>query len=77
MVKIQYNYSKLLGKIKERGYTQVLLASKMGISETTLNLSLGNKRAFKQDEIIAACSILDIPLCEVDNYFFCHKSLEN
>lgn len=73
---IFYDYSKLLGKIREKGFTQVSLAEALGISETTLNLSLGNKRAFKQDEILKVCDILSIPLENVTDYFFCHKTLE-
>lgn len=70
---ILYDYSKLLGKIREKGFTQVSLAEALGISETTLNLSLGNKRAFKQDEILKVCDILSIPLENVTDYFFATK----
>lgn len=76
MEKIEYDYSKLLGKMKEKGFTQKSLAKQLGISETSLNFSLGNKRMFKQDEILNICSILDIPIKLVDDYFFCHQSLE-
>lgn len=72
MGEIKYNYSKLLGKIKEKGFTQVSLAKKIGVSETTLNFSLGNKRPFKQDEILKLCAVLDIPLQSLDDYFFSH-----
>ena len=76
MGSVLYDYSKLLGRIREKGFTKVTLAEAIGISETTLNLSLGNKRAFKQDEILKACEILGIPLESVNSYFFCHKTLE-
>lgn len=72
MSKIIYDYSKLLGKIREKGFTQVSLAKELGVSETTLNFSLVNKRAFKQDEILKLCDILEIPLQSLDDYFFCH-----
>ena len=72
MGKIIYDYSKLLGKIREKGFTQVSLAKELGVSETTLNFSLGNKRAFKQNEILKLCDILEIPLQSLDDYFFCH-----
>lgn len=67
---IKYDYSKLLGKIREKGLTQVDLAKEIGISEATLNFSLKNKRPFKQDEIIRICEILCISLESVETYFF-------
>lgn len=70
---IKYDYSKLLGKIREKGLTQVELAKKIGISEATLNFSLKNKRPFKQDEIIRICEILCIGLESVETYFFNRK----
>ena len=70
MEKIKYDYSKLLCRIKEKGFTQKSLSKAVGISETSLNFSLGNKRTFKQDEILSLCSILEIPIQSVDDYFF-------
>lgn len=70
---IKYDYSKLLGKIREKGMTQVELAKEIGISEATLNFSLKNKRPFKQDEIIRICEILCISLESVETYFFNRK----
>ena len=51
MQKTQYDYSKLLGRMKEKGYTQAALAAVLGISEVTLNLALNNNRDFRQSEI--------------------------
>lgn len=73
MVKINdYDYSKLLGRMREKGYTQIDVCKKMNVSETTLNLTLGNKRAFRQTEISKLCEILEIALEDVAIYFFCH-----
>ena len=66
----EYNYSLLLGRMKEKGYTQARLANALGISETSLNLRLKNKLNFRQDEIISASDILDIPLKDLEAYFF-------
>lgn len=71
-----YDYSKLLGKIRERRITQRELASAIGISETSLNLSLNCKRPFKQSEISGICELLSIPLANVDAYFFCKHTIE-
>lgn len=71
---LKCDYSKLLGKIREKGMTQVELAKEIGISEATLNFSLKNKRPFKQDEIFKICEILEIKLDCITSYFFAIKS---
>ena len=68
----QYDYSKLAGRMKEYKYTQETLSKALGISETTLNLSLNNKRDFKQNEILKVCEILHIPKSRLTEYFFAH-----
>lgn len=68
----QYNYSKLAGRMKEYKYTQETLSKALGISETTLNLSLNNKRDFKQNEILNICELLHIPKSRLAEYFFAH-----
>lgn len=67
-----YNYSKLLGAMREQGYTQESLAKALGISACSLNLTLNNKRDFRQDEISKASEILGIPVSEISVYFFSH-----
>ena len=67
-----YNYSKLLGAMREQGYTQESLAKALGISACSLNLTLNNKRDFRQDEISKASEILGIPVSEINVYFFSH-----
>ena len=73
----QYDYSNLLGMMRKKKYTQDRLAEKIGISATSMNLSLNNKRDFKQEEILAICRELDVALSEVSEYFFCRVPLEN
>lgn len=65
----RYDYSKLLGRMRECGYTQAMLAKAIGISETSLNLSLNNKRDFDQDEMIRSCDTLGIPIEQISEYF--------
>lgn len=67
-----YNYSRLLGKIREKGYSQKQLAKEVGISETSINLKLNNKSMFRQDEIVRISEKLGIPLALCDQYFFEH-----
>ena len=57
-----YNYSKLLGIMKEKGYSQEAIAAKIGISACSMNLKLNNKSVFRQDEMTNICTVLDIPL---------------
>jgi DNA-binding XRE family transcriptional regulator len=68
-----YDYSKLLGKIRELGYTQETLAKAVRMSESTLNLKLNNKGNFKQAEIKKICMVLCISTEEIGEYFFTQK----
>ena len=67
---MKFNYSKLLGRIKEFGYTQAQLAKAIGMSKYTLNVKLNNKFTFSQDEILAICKVLSIPVCEIGKFFY-------
>ena len=67
----KYDYSKLLGRMREKGYTQETLAIKIGISPASMNIKLCNKSDFKQSEIKTICVILEIPFDEIPLYFFC------
>jgi Helix-turn-helix. len=69
----EYNYSKLLGRIKECGFTQVSLAKRLGIDASTLNLTINNKRNFRQNEILRIAEILCIQPIEITSYFFVQK----
>lgn len=67
---MKFNYSKLLGRIRENGFTQATLADAIGISKFTLNAKLNNQYFFTQSEIIAICKVLSIPHKEIPIYFF-------
>ena len=66
----RYDYRKLLGKMREQKVTQEVLAEKVEISATSMNLSLNNKRDFRQEEILVICESLDISLSDIPTYFF-------
>lgn len=68
-----YDYSKLLGKLREKGLTQVDAAKALGISECSLNLTLNNKRPFRQSEILGLCTLLSLPSESIGSYFFTRK----
>lgn len=71
---MQYNYSKLLGRIVEKVGTQSNFADQMQLSERTISLKLNGKISWKQSEIIKACSVLEIEDQDIPAYFFCVRS---
>ena len=68
-----YDYSKLLGRMKEFGYTQRELAKVIGMNKATLSAKLNNKFGFTMEEIDAICEVLDISNDEIGKYFFAKK----
>ena len=69
---MRFDYSKLLGRMRERGFTQEKLAKYIGISESTLNSKLTNKTYFNSREIDRICEALDISNEEIGAYFYTH-----
>lgn len=74
---MKYDYSKLLGRIKEICKTQENYAEALEISATALNNKLNNKVFFTQEEINKSLSILDIKDDEIKQYFFTLKVEKN
>ena len=70
---MKFDYSKLLGRIKEFGYTQETFAPHIGMSIATLSAKLNCKAYFKQLEIKRICALLEIRICEIGRYFFTIK----
>lgn len=67
-----YDYSKLLGRLREKRITQSELANRLEISEQSLNRKLKSKTQFKQNEMIRTLDIIDIGVQEIASYFFTH-----
>lgn len=65
-----FNYSKLLGRIRECGFTQATLAKAIGINKSTLSAKLNNQYHFTQPEIIAICKVLSIVHKDIPLYFY-------
>jgi len=59
-------FSKLRGRMIEKGYTGKSVAEELGITEHALSNKLTGKSEFTLKEIIAICNLLE---CTVD-YFF-------
>lgn len=68
-----YDYSKLLGRIKEKFDTREKLVPNISISITSLNLRLTNSLQFNQQDIEELCQELDIEKREIPDYFFKEK----
>ena len=67
---VNYNYSKLLGRIKECGFTQTRLADAIGINRGTLSSKLNGQYSFSMKEIDSICRELNISNDEIGAYFF-------
>lgn len=74
---MQFDFSKLLGRIKECGYTQERLAEEIVMTKTTLNLKLNNKANFTLPEMEKIRKVLRIAVEEIGAYFFTLKVQEN
>lgn len=72
-----FNYQKLRGLIKEKGYTQSDVAEVIGITAGTMSDKLNNKANFSTSEVDSICRMLDISNEEIGAYFFCAKCSEN
>lgn len=62
--------AKLNERIKESGYKLYWLANKCGMSYPTLKAKLAGEQEFKQSEIKALCTILQIDSVEMEQLFF-------
>ena len=74
MSKPQFDFSKLLGRMKEYGYTQQTMAESIGMNKGTMSQKLNNHSFFASDEIDAISVRLDILPRNVGIYFFCKMS---
>ncbi len=73
---MSFDYSKLSGKIREKYGTQSNFAKALGISERSLSLKIGGKRAWTQAEMDRAISCLELDSQDIPDYFF-KKKVQN
>lgn len=66
-----FDYSRLIGRIAEKGYTRARLALEIGITPHTLSAKLKGRGYFTQDEILKLCMILEID--DIHGYFFTQR----
>lgn len=74
---LEFDYSKLRGKIREVFGTQDKFAKALGISGATLSLKLNNISEFTQKEMAASMLLLHEPAHSVDKYFFTSQVRKN
>lgn len=65
-----FDYSKLLGRIRECFGEQDVFAKAMELSEQAVSLKLQGQREWAQDEMLRCCDVLMLPYTEIPNYFF-------
>ena len=70
---MDYDYSKIKGKIRELGLTQDEFAKYIGITQQTLSKRFENSRPFTQPEIDKAMKLFQEPLENIHKYFFTTK----
>lgn len=69
---MDYDYSKLKGKIREVYGTDAAFGKAMGLGRTSLSQKLNNKSEWAQDEMEKAMELLNIPRASIRAYFFTH-----
>lgn len=67
---MSFNHAKLLGKMRECGYTQKELADAINMNKSTLNQKLKNKSHFTALEMNNISKLLNIAPAEIGIYFF-------
>ena len=74
MERVEMDYSKLRGKIREVFGTEAAFATAMGYNRSTISAKLNNLSEWSRADMDKACVLLDIPFSNVGPYFFCRKS---
>ena len=67
---MEFQYSKLRGRIREVCGTDKKFAELMGVSKATISAKLNNRTEFSQPEILLASQILGLECSEIPTYFF-------
>jgi len=67
---MEFDYSKLIGRIIEVCGSRKEFAKRMDLSMTTINLKLNNKISWRQTEIVNALKILRLGFSDIQTYFF-------
>ena len=74
---MNYYYAKLRGRIRELYGSERKFAVALGMSTGALSARLNGVSGFRQREIEESCRLLNIPLKEIEAYFFVSKVQKN
>ena len=73
---MEFDYSRLKGRIRELNLTQDEAAIAAGLAKSTFSLKINGHFGFKQDEVLRICDALRIPYDQIHLYFYQIKSKE-
>lgn len=65
-----FKNAKLKGRIVEKFGSQKAFADALGVTDTTVNNKLNNRRLMSQDDIANWAETLEIPLDQIGLYLF-------
>lgn len=65
-----FKFNKLLGRMREVGYSQTAMAKELGISANAFTNKVKGRSNFTQIEILSMCDKLDIDSNQIGAYFF-------
>lgn len=68
-----FDYSKLIGLMAEKKYSQRRLSQMLCISENSFTNKIKGKSSFNSKEIVTICNVLGITTENVGLYFFTPK----
>lgn len=70
---MEFDYSKLRGKIREVFGTEAAFATALEMGRVSLSKRLNNDLEFSSPEILKSCSLLGISSSDIPQYFFTEK----
>lgn len=73
MDEMEFDYSKLRGKIREVCGTQDIYAEKIGLGRVSVSKRLNNSVEFTQMEMLRSTKVLGIEVIDIPAYFFTAK----
>ena len=71
---MEFEHSKLRGKIREKFVTENNFAKALGMHKTSLSFRLNKRCRWRIDEIERAIKLLNIKVEEIPSYFFSETS---
>lgn len=63
-------FSKLIGRMAEKGFSRESVAKVLGVSTVTFRRKLNGENDWKLSEVYRLISLLEIPYEEIFDYFF-------